>query len=234
MNALVMYDHQTDSLWSHFTGDAVRGEFKGTRLEVLPAIQTTWSQWRQLHPDTLVLDKEGGSLTYDIYADYYEVLFQGKDDALLEAIGLIIEGGILETYQDDRLPTREFVVGVVIGGEAKAYSFRDLNDHTVVNDSVGGTDLVVTFVPTSVTANSFSREVDGRTLTFRRLQSQEEQPIMVDQETNSQWLMVAGEAIEGALKGSKLERLPSNTAFWFAWKDWHPSTEVFLEDAKSS
>ena len=141
MNALVMYDHQTDSLWSHFTGDAVQGEFKGTRLEVLPAMQTTWGQWRQLHPDTLVLDKEGGQLVYDIYADYYDVLFHGENDALLKAVGALIEGSIIETYQDDRLPTKAFVVGVVIGGEAKAYSFRDLNDHTVVNDSVGGTDL---------------------------------------------------------------------------------------------
>ena len=44
MNALVMYDHQTDTLWSHFTGDAVQGPLVGTKLQVLPAMQTLWGQ----------------------------------------------------------------------------------------------------------------------------------------------------------------------------------------------
>ena len=215
MNALVMYDHQTDSLWSHFTGDAVRGEFKGTRLKVVPAMQTTWSQWKQLHPDTLLLNKKGAYF-FDIYDSYYDS---------------VAAGIIGETRQDDRIRTKEFVLGLTIDGEAKAYPFRDLNDHTVVSDSVGGKDVVVTYDPRAATANAFSREVEGRTLTFQPLESEEDDRfLMIDNETNSQWLMVTGEAIEGDLKGSKLERLPSNYSFWFAWKDWHPSTKVFLRD----
>lgn len=234
MNALVMYDHQTDSLWSHFTGDAVQGEFKGTRLELLPAMQTTWGQWTELHPDTLLLDKFGGNLTYDIYADYYDILFHGKHDALFDAVGGIIDRTIIESREDDRLPKREFVLGVATGGEAKAYSYRGLNDQTVVNDSVGGTDLVVTFDTESVTASAFSREVDGRALTFRRLESEGDgRLVMADLETGSEWQMVSGEATEGPLKGSHLARVPSNSAFWFAWKDWYPSTGAFLPNAKA-
>ena len=55
MNALVMYDHQTDSLWSQFTGAAIIGSFAGTKLKILPALQTTWERWKELHPDTLVV-----------------------------------------------------------------------------------------------------------------------------------------------------------------------------------
>ena len=70
MNALVMYDHQTDSLWSHFTGAAITGPFAGTKLEIVPALQTTWKRWKELHPDTLVLN-QGGQYLYDSYEFYY-------------------------------------------------------------------------------------------------------------------------------------------------------------------
>ena len=46
MNVLVMYDRQTDSLWSQLIGEAVDGPLKGTVLEFLPAWQTTWAEWK--------------------------------------------------------------------------------------------------------------------------------------------------------------------------------------------
>jgi hypothetical protein len=214
MNALVMYDHQTDSLWSHFTGEAIVGPLAGTKLEILPALQTTWGRWRGLHPDTLVLDK-GAGYTYDGYRFYYT-------DPSAGVIG--------ETRSDDRLYKKEFVLGLLINGQAKAYAFGDLNEHPVVNDSFAGADLVVIFDPESATGGIFSRDVAGRTLTFRATDSPESgSPLMVDDETGSRWLMLTGEAIEGELKGTELEQIPSNYAFWFAWKDWHPSTQLFLE-----
>ena len=70
MNALVMYDHQTRTLWSQFLGRGVKGPLSGKKLVVLPVTQTTWSLWRDLHPDTLVLDK-GGRYGGDPYSSYY-------------------------------------------------------------------------------------------------------------------------------------------------------------------
>ena len=45
MNALVMYDHETGSLWSQFLGQAVRGQLAGTKLEFIPALMTDWATW---------------------------------------------------------------------------------------------------------------------------------------------------------------------------------------------
>ena len=215
MNALVMYDHQTDSLWSQFTGAAIIGSFAGTKLEILPGLQTTWERWRELHPDTLVLNK-GVGYEYDEYRAYYDDPYTGLFN---------------ETRSDDRLYKKEFVLGLLIDSEAKAYAFGDLNEHPVVNDSFAGTELVVTFDPESATGGTFSRDVSGRILNFQPTDSPGSGgPLMVDDETGSLWLMLTGEAIEGELKGTSLEQLPSNYAFWFAWKDWHPSTELFLGD----
>ena len=41
MNALVMYDHQSDTLWSQFLSQSVKGPLVNTNLEILPVLQTT-------------------------------------------------------------------------------------------------------------------------------------------------------------------------------------------------
>ena len=43
MNALVMYDHQTRTLWSQFLGKGVKGTLAGVELDFLPVTQTQWS-----------------------------------------------------------------------------------------------------------------------------------------------------------------------------------------------
>ncbi|KAA3611433.1 MAG: DUF3179 domain-containing protein [Planctomycetota bacterium] len=54
-NSFMMYDKQTESLWLHVTGEALKGKLKGKQLEFLPSEVTTWQAWRQKHPETKVL-----------------------------------------------------------------------------------------------------------------------------------------------------------------------------------
>ena len=53
--SFVMYDKQTNSLWVHTTGEAVKGPSKGKVLTFLPSTVTSWKRWRKLHPETSVL-----------------------------------------------------------------------------------------------------------------------------------------------------------------------------------
>src|ERR687891_499890 len=46
---LVMYDRQTESLWSHFTGQAVIGTLTGAQLELIPMSTVSWSDWLDAH-----------------------------------------------------------------------------------------------------------------------------------------------------------------------------------------
>lgn len=55
-NAMTWWDHDTGSIWSQPTGEAILGPRKGARLELLPSTLTPWSAWREAHPDTLALD----------------------------------------------------------------------------------------------------------------------------------------------------------------------------------
>ena len=167
----------------------------------------------------MALDK-GGRYSYDNYTSYY----RNSDP-----------GVIGESNFDDRLRTKDLVVGVVIGGEAKAYAFNDLAEQPVVNDSVGGRSVLIAFDDESSTGNTFSRDVDGRTLDFRLSESAGEGVlIMVDDETGSEWRLLTGDAVSGPLVGTQLEQIPTNYSFWFAWKDWHPATCLYTPDGAVS
>ena len=218
MNALVMYDHQTETLWSQFLARGVKGPLAGVALDSVPVLQTSWQTWRALHPDTLVLDKEGpyriDSYQDDAYGSYY------RDN----------KAGVLgETVDDDRLRRKDLVLGIEAGGHNKAYPFGVLEGQPVLNDSVSGSDVLVFFDDASGTALAYDRHLGDRVLTFRADgNSAGAQTVLVDEETGSRWLALTGRAIEGELKGEQLVRLPSHLSFWFAWKDWNRDTELYL------
>lgn len=211
MNGLVMYDRETETLWSQILGEAVQGPLAGVKLEALPAMMTSWGQWRELHADTLVLDKRGG-YRHEPYAAY----FGGSDR------------GVIGSSRDDRrLPPKELVVGVRGESGAVAYPFPTLAQERVVNDTFEAKPLVVVYDDGSGTGVVFSRSAGGRDLTFKAGEGAEGRTLIVDNETGTVWNGLTGEAVEGALRGSRLERVPTTYAFWFGWSDYFPETAVY-------
>jgi hypothetical protein len=211
MNALVMYDHQTDTLWSQFLSRGVKGPLAGVELEIVPALQTSWGQWSELHPDTRVLEKRGRYFT-DQYDGYYASNMAGK---------------LGESNSDDRLSKKDLVVGISQGNSAKAYPFRVISGEEVVNDYFAGRNVVVAFAPESETGVIFDRTMDNRTLSFEPLPPEKTLSTMRDRETGTVWDRLTGRAVEGPLCCNTLERLPSHYAFWFAWSDYHPDTALY-------
>ena len=212
MNALVMYDHQTRTLWSQFLRKGVKGPLAGVELDVVPVTQTSWRLWRELHPDTKVLDK-GGRYQFDSYSGYYS----GGSAGVLG-----------ESSEDNRLDRKDLVLGVDIGGRAKAYPLSALSRAPSLNDTLAGQDLLVFFEDSTGTALVYDRSVDGKALTFHREgPGSGAQTVLVDAETGTKWLALTGVAIEGELQGKVMPRLLSHLSFWFAWKDWNPDTELY-------
>ncbi|MCP4425371.1 MAG: DUF3179 domain-containing protein [Chloroflexi bacterium] len=213
-NVLVMYDRQTESYWSQLLGEAVAGEMEGTKLDFVPSWMMTWQEWKERHPDTVALDKGGRRGGRDSYAGYYS-----SDSA----------GVIGETFQDDRLYTKEFVVGVAVGEEAAAYPFSVLNAEPVINDIVADQSILVVFDRDSAVSVVYDRVVDGQALTFTAVS--EEAAVsssrLTDAETGTTWDKLSGEALDGPLSGERLQRLKSTVVFWFGWKDFYPDTLVY-------
>ena len=212
MNDLVMYDHQTDSLWPQFFGEAIDGPLKGKKLEVVAVLQTTWQEWLGLYPDTLVLDKRG-RYSSDSYSGYY----RGGSKGVLG-----------ESRSDDRLDAKDVVLGMRLDSMAKAYSVESLKRQPVVNDVLAGKEVLVIFDPTSEASVAYHRRAGEKVLNFALTETEGvPQPLMIDRETGTRWSVFTGQAVEGPLRGTVLERIPIHYSFWFAWTDFYPSTELY-------
>ncbi len=61
-----MVDEPTGSLWSHILGEAMDGPLKGTRLEIVPAVVTTWVAWKDNYPGTTVLALSRSARQFDV------------------------------------------------------------------------------------------------------------------------------------------------------------------------
>jgi len=57
---LLMYDRESESLWSQISAEAVTGARLGQRLRLLRARIERWADWRRRHPHTTVLSPDTG------------------------------------------------------------------------------------------------------------------------------------------------------------------------------
>ncbi len=222
-SALVMYDRQTESLWSHFTAEAIVGNLVGQELDVYPVAIVAWADWRDAHPDGLVLSRDTGH-----ERDYGRNPYPGYDD--VDSPAFLFEGEV-----DGRLAAKERVVGIERGGEAVAVRTDELADAGVLEVEIGGDGLVVWLEPGAASAldtgsvaegrdvgasGVFIPMADGRELSFQRNDDG-----FVDDQTGSRW-NVLGHAVDGPLAGAALEPVVHVDTFWFAWGAFQPDTRI--------
>lgn len=150
---VLLYDRATESLWSQVMAQAVTGPMKGTRLALLPMVHTSWAAWQRRHPASEVLSSDTGFVrdyALDPYADY------ARSPRLMFDVA----------HRDDRLPAKAWVLGLTLGGEAKAWPLAALARHADAqgryDDRVGGQRVQVRYDATAASAEVFA--ADGRPL----------------------------------------------------------------------
>ncbi len=127
------------------------------------------------------------------------------------------------------LEEHEPVLSVTVNGETKAYPLRILTWHEIVNDTIGGTPVAVTYCPLCNAAVVFDRRIQGGVTEFGvsgKLRYSD--MIMYDRVTESWWQQFTGEAIVGSLLGEKLEILPSRTESWSLFAKRNPEANVLI------
>ena len=202
---LLLYGAETGSRWSQLVGAAVRGEMKGRRLEKLPSAMTTLGRWKELHPETKVYVKR--SIPYG-------ARFTGQ------AFAGITEGEEGPVRADD------LVIGVEGPTEARAYLARRLaRSGHLVHDELEGMPIAVYLGEDLATARVHDRRVEDRSLSFERDGGDR----LRDAEAGSLWEALSGEAVDGPLKGRRLQPLISTHSLWFAWRKYRPDTSLHAE-----
>ncbi|MFT4962549.1 MAG: hypothetical protein ACI92Z_003648 [Paracoccaceae bacterium] len=136
---------------------------------------------------------------------------------------------------EKRIGDREPVITVEIdGAKPRAYPIRYLIWHEIVNDTVAGIPIAVTFCPLCNSGITFDRRVGGKTLTFGvsgKLRNSD--MVMFDRETESWWQQAIGQAIVGDLNGTTLKSLPTWMESWGQFKARNPQGLVMAEPTEN-
>lgn len=128
---VLLYDRETDSLWSQLMKQAISGPLRGQRLQQIAMAHTSWRDWRSRHPDTLVLSTDTGSRR-----DYTRSPYAGYEDSP--------ELYFPVRHTDTRYHPKEPVIGLSVGDVHKAYPFSELSrTQGLVQDRVAGREVQV-------------------------------------------------------------------------------------------
>jgi Protein of unknown function (DUF3179) len=128
---LLMYDRLTQSLWSQIEGRAISGPAKGHVLTQLPVEHTSWEDWKQRHPKTLVLSTDTGHNRNYSRSPYpsYEA-----DESIYFPVSNI----------DKRYHPKEVVLGLSIAGKSRVYPFAELAKGSgTLRDTIAGQALTI-------------------------------------------------------------------------------------------
>ena len=205
----LMYDHETESLWSTLDGEPVVGPLVGTGTQLTPlsVVTTTWEKWRTDHPATRVLSLETHyRRNYDegvAYKHYFS-----NDDLMFSVPGT-----------DKRLKNKDevFVVRIAEPGQPPvAISVAFLLNHPIHLERVGDQEIIV--LTDSTGANRAYQASSARFVSL------DEKRQVID-ETGTPW-QVTEAAILSPDGKEQLPRLPSHRAFWFGWYSAHPETRL--------
>ena len=204
----LMYDKETQSLWSTTRGEPVIGPLTGKdiRLQRSYVVTTTWGEWRKRHPNTTVLSLETGhERDYGegvAYRDYFAT------DELMFDVPKI----------DNRLKNKDQILALTFPKQTEetlAIHEKYLADNPVHHDSVGPVSLVVL------------TDKSGANRVYQSDGVQFDSYDQIDRAVDSEG--IAWALTEDALTspdGIQLERLPAHRAFWFGWYAVHNDTRL--------
>ncbi|MEM9465899.1 MAG: DUF3179 domain-containing protein [Actinomycetota bacterium] len=221
-SSLVMYDRQTESLWTHFDSRAVVGHLAGQELTTYSVQMTSWEQFRDANPDAIVLSRSTG---FD--RQYGRNPYLGYDNP--DGPAYFFDGEV-----DPRLREKERVVVVRDpSGPAVVVPLEPIFDAGAFEFAAHGRDLVaivdpgvsspldgeyVDFGYDQGAAAVYVNELDGRELELVRTDDGFTDVV------SGLTFDVFGVATDGS--GVRLEPVEHLDTFWFAIAAFEPEAQI--------
>ncbi|MEX0712661.1 MAG: DUF3179 domain-containing (seleno)protein [Pirellulales bacterium] len=210
-NGVMVMRHKDGTLYSTLSGRAFAGPRRGDQLKPVATIATDWGFWNKAYP---------GSVAYRMFEKYQPIeVPDGPHPDSLATRG----------PSDPRLKPETEVIGVELGGQAKAWPIEALQRAGgLIRDKLGDQPVVVLWYKPTRTAAVYSTALENSdqpaTVNLSYDPSSARAPF-VDRETGSRW-GIEGRAADGPLEGKTLRWLPGVQCRWFAWSAEYPDTAL--------
>lgn len=148
---VLMYDRETESLWSQIMMTSVAGLLSGMNLELIPMELVSWAEWKDRYPNTLVLSSKTG-FGWDYSKPVYG-FYESSDDLMFPV-----------SNKSKRFKNKDKVLGINYNGITKAYPFPILKSYggRMVEDDLNGEKVFVFYDPES--DSGVIKKADGQLL----------------------------------------------------------------------
>ena len=147
---VLLYDRESESLWSQLMLKAISGQRRGETLALLAATHTSWGEWQKRYPSTLLLSgASASSVSYNnnLYADYE------NSEQLWFPVG----------QESSAFRAKERVLGLSINGVDKAYPYSELASSSAgFEDVIGG--QTVRIIWSEAGHSAYALDGEGRQL----------------------------------------------------------------------
>ena len=138
---------------------------------------------------------------------------------------------LISASEADYITEDELVFGISINGDARAYPYRFMDWHEMLNDRIGGVSVSLAYCTLCGSGILYKTDIhaDEDPIIFGSSGFlYRSNKLMYDQKTHSLWNQFNGKPVVGPLvnSGIELEVLPLVTTTWEEWREQHPDTKV--------
>ena len=205
----LMRDRETGSWWQQITGKSIYGPMKGASLDLVLSDELTFGQWKS--------EVTGGQVLAAVAKDAKE--YDSDWEPEVAKLPVVI------SFPGTELKSRDVVVGLEMGGAARAYPWDAAVKQSPIMDYMHGTPLILAVGPDGKSFRVFISRVGGQDAEFF-LKGDSKDWALMDTATASEWNF-QGCAISGAAQGKCLEQVPALKDYWFDWRNYHAETTVY-------
>ena len=205
----LMRDRETGSWWQQITGKSIYGPMKGASLDLVLSDELTFGQWKS--------EVTGGQVLAAVAKDAKE--YDSDWEPEVAKLPVVI------SFPGTELKSRDVVVGLEMGGAARAYPWDAAVKQSPIMDHMHGTPLLLAVGPDGKSFRVFISRVGGQDAEFF-LKGDSKDWALMDTATASEWNF-QGCAISGAAQGKCLEQVPALKDYWFDWRNYHAETTVY-------
>ena len=198
----VFKDFQTNSWWRQETGEAVKGPSSGKELADIPFEQMSLEHWLAKYPESEILQHD----------PEFQKQYMMRDRMMN------YEASLPGWHMQE---TPSLIIGVEVGGDARAYDWDEMKKRRMVMDDLASTPLLVLSSKDESYAFVYDRCVEGEVLGFEF-----NDEVLTDIKTGSEWNQF-GQCISGDMSGSSLATIQSYQQYVRAWVSFHSNTSFY-------
>ncbi|MBL7013724.1 MAG: DUF3179 domain-containing protein [Candidatus Marinimicrobia bacterium] len=211
---LIMYDRESESHWPQMFLKSAEGSRQGDQLKLKSMIEMNWGTWKNLFPDSKVVNSNTGySRNYDgyPYGQYRTCNSQECGDYIFFPIPPV----------DDRLPAKTRVISIISEYTQKAYPINNFEEPTILNETIDGLFFAVILSSNEKTGVAYQT---SSALSISEWDIENGNIILEDDDGN-RW-NILGKSIDGTSNNL----IPANAfiSYWFSQAAFYPDTEIQL------